>query len=65
MPLYARAGIQEVWIVDLIGKVIECHTGPSEEGVYRHTERAQRRETLGSEALPGFILPVDAVLGRL
>jgi hypothetical protein len=24
----------------------------------------QRRETLGSEALLGFILPVDAVLGR-
>src|SRR5215204_7706797 len=29
LPLYARAGIREVWIVDLAGEVIERHTGPS------------------------------------
>ena len=28
LPLYARAGIGEVWIVNLPGEIIERHTGP-------------------------------------
>ena len=38
LPLYARAGIREVWIVDLPGETIERHTDPSEEG-YRRADR--------------------------
>ena len=41
LPLYARAGIREVWIVDLVGEVIERHTDPSGDG-YRSLERARR-----------------------
>jgi Uma2 family endonuclease len=62
LPLYARAGIREVWIVDLAGEVIERHTDPSGDG-YRHTERARRGEALGSLTLPDLALRVDAVLG--
>jgi Uma2 family endonuclease len=62
LPLYARAGIPEVWIVDLVEDVIERHTDPAQEG-YRRLERARRGETLQSEALPALVLPVDAVLG--
>jgi Uma2 family endonuclease len=29
LPLYARAGIGEVWIVDLPGETIERYTSPS------------------------------------
>jgi Uma2 family endonuclease len=43
LPLYARAGIPEVWIVDLAGEVIERHTGPSGES-YRRVQRARRGE---------------------
>ena len=31
LPLYARAGIREVWIVDLPGETIERYTDPSRE----------------------------------
>jgi len=45
LPLYARAGIREVWIVDLSGEVIERHTGPSGYS-YRHTERARGEDRI-------------------
>jgi Uma2 family endonuclease len=62
LPLYARAGIPEVWIVDLAGEVIERHTGPSGDS-YRHVERARRGEEVRSAALPEPAFHVDAVLG--
>lgn len=62
LPLYARFGIREVWIVDLNVGVVERHTGPSPDG-YRLTARAGRGESLGSETLPERVLAVDAVVG--
>jgi len=62
LPLYARAAIREVWIVDLPGEVIERHTDPSGGG-YQHVERARHQETLESVALPGLALRVNSVLG--
>ncbi len=62
LPLYARAGIPEVWIVDLAGGIVERHTDPSGDA-YRRVERARRAETLAPFALPGLTLGADAVLG--
>jgi Uma2 family endonuclease len=62
LPLYARSGIPEVFIVDLVNEAIERHTEPSEDG-YRLVRRARRGETLRSEAVPALVLPVAAVLG--
>ena len=62
LPIYARSGIAEVWLVDLDAGIIERHTEPAED-VYRLVRRAGRGETLASEALPTLTLPVDAVLG--
>jgi Uma2 family endonuclease len=42
LPLYARAGIAEVWLADLRARVLEVHRGPGEVGyaeVLRHGER--------------------------
>ena len=61
LQLYARAGIPEVWIVDLAGALIERHTDPSSDG-YRGLEQARRREKIESTALPGIALSVDAAL---
>ncbi len=55
LPLYARAGIREVWIVDLTGETIERHTDPSGNG-YRRTERARRGEAIESVTLPELTL---------
>jgi len=43
LPLYARPGIREVWILDLAHEVIERHTDPSGND-YRHIERARRND---------------------
>lgn len=62
LPLYARFGIAEAWLVDLAGEIIERHTEPAEDG-YRLVRRVGRRETLGSAVPPGVTLRVDDVLG--
>ncbi len=62
LPLYARAGILEVWILDLRSEVIERHTDPSADG-YRSLERARRGEEIKSAALPELAFRVEAVLG--
>jgi Uma2 family endonuclease len=41
VPLYARAGIPAVWIVDLGRKLVHVYSGPSPDGyLERHTRRA-------------------------
>lgn len=62
LPIYARSGIPEVWIVDLPGETVERHTGPSGE-IYRHLERSRREETLASSMLPELVFDVNSVLG--
>ena len=62
LPLYARFGMPEVWLVDLNGGIIERHTEPSEED-YSLVRRAGRGGSLESAVLPALVIPVDAVLG--
>ncbi len=38
LPLYARAGIPEGWIVNLPGQQLECYTGPTGDGYARRTD---------------------------
>jgi Uma2 family endonuclease len=62
LPLYARAGLAESWLVDLQGEAIERHTNPV-GGTYRLTLRAGRGEEIASLAVPGLVLRADEVLG--
>jgi Uma2 family endonuclease len=64
LPLYARAGIPEAWLIDLPGEAIERHTNPL-DGQYRLTMRASRGESIESLAVQGLVLSADDVLGRL
>jgi Uma2 family endonuclease len=61
LPLYARAGIREVWIVDLPDETIERYTDPSGEG-YRRADRLRRRQRLESISLPGLTPSVEEIL---
>ena len=63
VPIYARAGIPEVWIVDINGQRMERHSDPSGDS-YRHVELARRGETLASTTFPDMKIRVDDVLGR-
>lgn len=62
LPLYAAAGVPEVWLVDLTNQRIERHSAPH-EGAYRVVSQARRGESLTSATLPQLTIAVDAVLG--
>jgi len=62
LPLYARAGISEVWLVDLKEQCIEVYRKPV-SGAY--TERAiyTRGQSLTPAAFPDVVLAVNDILG--
>lgn len=58
VPAYARSGIVEVWVVDLISVCVHVYRTPS-AGQYRDTMRLQRGTTLTPQAFPDLILLVE------
>lgn len=62
LPLYARAGVPEVWIVDLEGETIEVYLDPA-AGAYRRSAVRRRGERLAPAAFPDVELTVDEILG--
>jgi Uma2 family endonuclease len=62
IPLYARAGIREVWLVDLTGDRVEVHREPTAGG-YRQVRASGRGESLVPEALPDLTIAVTDLLG--
>ena len=61
LPIYAKAAIPEVWIVNLPNNVIEVHQQPA-LGIYQLAKIFKRGETVGSSVLPDLKLEVDAIL---
>jgi hypothetical protein len=62
LPLYAEAGIPEVWLVDLAGECIEVYRQPGPDG-YREVETKRRGEKLAPRTFPDVELAVDEILG--
>jgi len=60
--LYARAGIPEVWLVDLEGQLVEVHRNPGPGG-YQDVLQLRRGQHLAVEALPGLTFSVNDILG--
>jgi Uma2 family endonuclease len=63
LKLYAEAGIQEYWVVNIPDDVVEVYTDPG-DGTYRSVRKGTRGETL---QLPGELegsIAVDDVLGK-
>jgi len=60
LELYARAGIREVWIVDLTTDGVLVHRRPS-GGSYGSVARVEAPGMLGVEELPGVMIPVAEV----
>ncbi len=61
-PKYARAGVQELWIVDLNDDMIWVYRNPSEKG-YLEVKAYQRGEAITLLAFPDIILTVNDILG--
>lgn len=62
IPLYARAGIPEVWLVDLRAQKVEVHRRPSFR-VYREVKVLGRGRRLAPAAFPRTFLRVNEILG--
>ena len=62
LPLYARAGIPEAWLVILPKEIIEVHSHPK-NGKYQKVQRLKRGKTLESSSVAGLSLSVDDILG--
>jgi Uma2 family endonuclease len=58
---YARAGISEVWIVDLTLSVVDVFTEPAGED-YARRSRAKRGDRVAPAAFPDAPIPVSDIL---
>jgi Uma2 family endonuclease len=59
--LYARHGITDYWIINLIDNVIEVHHTPK-DGVYTATARPAADEQLTITSLPGVTIAVSDIM---
>lgn len=62
IPAYARAGVSEVWLVNLPAGFIETFRAP-EGGRYTEVCGVRRGETLAPAAFPDLTLRADHILG--
>jgi Uma2 family endonuclease len=62
IPLYARAGIPEVWLVDLAEQQIEVYREPSGQS-YQEKRVVKRGQSLTVHAFPELALTADEILG--
>jgi Uma2 family endonuclease len=62
MPLYARAGIPEVWLVNLPKETVEIYAAPL-GGEYREIRLVKRGEVLSAKSIPNLTIDASAVLG--
>ena len=61
LPLYARASIPEVWIIDLTHEVVEVHRHPTSRG-YGSTHTVDRVGTLTPVAFADVVIPAANIL---
>lgn len=62
LPLYARHGIPEVWIVDLNAGIVEQYLHPVDDQ-YTTSLHLQRTDTITTSAFPEQPMNVTAMLG--
>lgn len=63
VPIYARQGVPEVWIVDIEGDRVIVHTEPA-GGDYGLIRSARRGEELRPSLVSSVAITVDEVLGE-
>lgn len=61
IPLYARFGISESWLVNLQEKLVEVYFDPV-DGRYQKSLKFKRGDPLQSPTVPGLSLKVDDII---
>lgn len=62
VPLYARAAIPLVWLIDLNAGAVEAYSQPA-SSAYQQVQVMRRGDHLTIDSLPGLIIRVDDILG--
>ena len=62
VPLYAREGVAEVWLVNLLNDTVEVFRRP-EHGAYTDTSVVQRGTVLSPLAFPDLRVQVEDLIG--
>jgi Uma2 family endonuclease len=62
VPLYARAGISEIWIINLPKEIIEVYSD-AHLGKYRKCQKFKRGDVVKSPTVKGLSLKVNEILG--
>jgi Uma2 family endonuclease len=62
LPIYARAGVPEAWLLDLVTQRLEVHRQPTPDG-YQDVRSLQRGESVAPQAFLQLVLTVEALLG--
>jgi Uma2 family endonuclease len=62
MPLYAKAGIPEAWLINLPDEKIELYAEPA-DAAYQFTRDFKRGEDVQAHSIAGLLVPVADVLG--
>jgi Uma2 family endonuclease len=60
-PIYARAGVEEFWLIDLAARVVEVHRDP-DGGGFTSIVRVAETESLRPLRFPGVEVSVQEVL---
>ena len=61
VPLYAKAGIPELWIANLEAQVFETYRQPSETG-YQHVQIYGKGEVINLLMLPDVAIAIDEIM---
>jgi Uma2 family endonuclease len=61
-PLYARSGIREYWLLNLLSSALEVYRDPRPEG-YGSVQVLRRGEAVSSWAFPDLVLDVASIFG--
>ena len=62
IPLYAKAGIPEAWLVNLPDETIELYAEPA-DGIYQINETFKRGEEARAHSVPDLSVNISDVLG--
>jgi Uma2 family endonuclease len=60
LPLYARTGVPEYWIVDLTRRVLDCYREPSGDG-YALTSSHREGDSIALALAPEIVVPLTRV----
>src|SRR2546421_10943186 len=62
MPRYARAGVAELWLIDLERDVVVVYQDPTDDS-YKHVQVFHRSDSIAVGALEEPAVPVESILG--